>query len=170
MDFVSGFPRTIGRYDTIWVIVDRLTKVAHFIPVRTDATGKDLAEAFMKFQFKYHRCSRTVISDRDTRFTSHFWRSFQESMGTKISFSSAHHPQSDGQSERTIQTLEDMLRACVLSFKGSWIDYLHLVEFAYNNSYHSSIGMARSKHFMENHVRHHYGGNKLEHICQLGQR
>lgn len=141
MDFVSGFPRTTGRYDTIWVIVDTLTKVAHFIPLGPDTSGRTLASLFLKSFVKYHGCPREIISDRDTRFTSHFWKSFQENMGTKLRFSTAHHPQTDGQSERTIQTLEDMLRACALSFPGSWIDHLHLVEFAYNNSYHSSIGM-----------------------------
>ncbi|XP_078150324.1 uncharacterized protein LOC144545636 [Carex rostrata] len=141
MDFVSGFPRTKGRHETIWVIVDTLTKVAHFIPLGPDTSGRALAEIFMKFFFRYHGCPREIISDRDTRFTSHFWKSFQEAMGTKLRFSTAHHPQTDGQSERTIQTLEDMLRACALSFQGSWLDHLPLVEFAYNNSYHSSIGM-----------------------------
>jgi transposase InsO family protein len=141
MDFVSGFPRTTGRCDTIWVIVDTLTKVAHFIPLGPDTSGRTLAGIFIKFFFRYHGCPREIISDRDTRFTSHFWKSFQESMGTKLRFSTAHHPQTDGQSERTIQTLEDMLRSCALSFQGSWIDHLPLVEFAYNNSYHASIGM-----------------------------
>ena len=142
MDFVTGFPRTVGRYDAIWVIVDRLTKIAHFIPLRIETSGRELADLFLKYQFKYHGCSRNIISDRDPRFTSHFWESFQEAMGTKLRFSTAHHPQTDGQSERTIQTLEDMLRSCALSFRDSWINHLYLVEFAYNNSYHSSIGMS----------------------------
>jgi hypothetical protein len=122
--------------------VDRLTKIAHFIPLRIETSGQELAELFLKHQFKYHGCSRNIISDRDPRFTSHFWESFQETMGTKLRFSTAHHPQTDGQSERTIQTLEDMLRSCALSLQGSWVDHLYLVEFAYNNSYHSSIGMS----------------------------
>ena len=83
-----------------------------------------------------------IVSDSDARFTSRFWQAFQECFGTKLNLSTTYHPQTDGQSERTIQTIEDMLRACSLDFKGSWDDHLPLVEFAYNNSYHSSIGMS----------------------------
>ena len=84
----------------------------------------------------------SIISDRDTRYTSHFWKSFQQSLGTRLNFSTAYHPQTDGQSERTIQTLEDMLRACVIDFGGNWDNHLPLIEFSYNNSYHSSIEAA----------------------------
>lgn len=83
-----------------------------------------------------------MTSDRDPRFTFKFWRSLQYALGTKLQFSTAFHPQTDGQLERTIQTLEDMLRACVLQFKGSWDGHLSLIEFAYDNSYQASIGMA----------------------------
>ena len=89
-----------------------------------------------------HGVPTSIVSDRGPQFTSRFWQKLQEAMGTQLDFSTAFHPQTDGQSERTIQTLEDMLRMCVLDFKGSWDQYLPLVEFAYNNSYHSSIGMA----------------------------
>ena len=82
------------------------------------------------------------MSDRDPRFTAHFWKSFQKAMGTWLMMSTVFHPQTDGQSERTIQVLEDMPRACVLDHKGSWEEYLPLVEFAYNNSYQASIQMA----------------------------
>ena len=84
----------------------------------------------------------SIVSDRDPRFTSHFWHNFQNAMGTELHMSSAYHLQSDGQSERTIQILEDMLRACCLNWKGNWADYVSLVEFVYNNSYQASIGMA----------------------------
>ena len=84
---------------------------------------------------------RRINSDRDARLTSHFWQSFQKALGSELGYSTAFHPQTDGQSERTIQTLEDMLRACVLDFRGSWEDQLPLIEFAYNNSYHATIGM-----------------------------
>lgn len=109
MDFVTGFPRTDEHYDAIWVIVDQLTKIAHFIPVRSDTSGKTLVDLFLQYQFKYHGCSREIISNRDARFTSHLWESFQESMDTKLKFISAPHLKTDGQSERTICTLEDML-------------------------------------------------------------
>ena len=82
-----------------------------------------------------------IISDRGAQFTSHFWRSFQKSLGTQVKLSTAFHPQTDGQSEHTIQTLEDMLRACMIDFRGNWDDHLPLIEFSYNNSYHSTIGM-----------------------------
>ena len=91
---------------------------------------------------RLHGVPISIVSDRDTRFTSHFWGSLQNALGTRLSFSTAHHLQTDGQSERTIQILEDMLRACMMDFSGSWEDHLHLVEFAYNNSYQASIGMA----------------------------
>ena len=91
---------------------------------------------------RLHGVPLSIVSDRDTRFTSQFWRSLQESLGTHLKFSTAYHPQTDGQSERTIQILEDMLRACMLDFTGSWEDHLHLVEFSYNNSFQASIGMA----------------------------
>ncbi|GKF75549.1 putative reverse transcriptase domain-containing protein, partial [Tanacetum coccineum] len=84
----------------------------------------------------------SIISDRDSRFTSRFWQSMQEALGTRLDMSTAYHPQTDGQSERTIQTLEDMLRACVLDFEGSWDVYLPLIEFSYNNSYHYSVRCA----------------------------
>ena len=83
--------------------------------------------------------SVSIVSNRDPRFTAHFWESFQRGMGTQLMISTAFHPQTDSKSERTIQTLEDMLRACLLDFKGSWEEHLPLVEFAYNNSYQSSI-------------------------------
>ena len=84
----------------------------------------------------------SIVSDRDPRFTAHFWNCFQKAMGTRLTMSTAFHPQTDGQSERTIQVLEDMLRACVLDHKGSWEEHLPLVEFSYNNSYQASIQMA----------------------------
>jgi hypothetical protein len=142
MDFVSGLPRTKKGYDSIWVIVDRLTKSAHFIPVKTTYKTPKFAELFIEQIVKLHGVPLSIVSDRDPKFTSRFWKAFQEAMGTRLKMSTSHHPQTDGQSERTIQTLEDMLRACVLEDGGSWSNHLHLIEFAYNNSYHSSIGMA----------------------------
>ncbi|KAJ4710029.1 Retrotransposon protein, putative, Ty3-gypsy subclass [Melia azedarach] len=94
------------------------------------------------WQVRLHGAPVSIVSDRDPRFTSRFWPSLQYAMGTKLNFSTAFHPQTDGQSERTIQTLEDMLRACVIQFKGNWDVYLSLMEFAYNNSYQTSIQMA----------------------------
>ena len=96
----------------------------------------------MKEVVRLHGVSISIVSDRDPRFTSHFWKSLQRSLGTQLHFSTTFHPQTDGQSERTIQTLEDMMRAYVLEFRGNWDEHIPLMEFAYNNSFHSSIGMA----------------------------
>ena len=96
----------------------------------------------MKKIVRLHGISVTIVSDRDTRFVSQFWKSLHKALGTKLNFSTAFHPQIDGQSERTIQILEDMLRTCTLDMKSSWDEHLPWIEFAYNNSYQASIGMA----------------------------
>ena len=101
-----------------------------------------LVDVFMKQIVRLHGVPKTIVSDRDGRFTSRFWQQVNETLGTKLHFTTAYHPQSDGQTERTIQTLEDMLRACVLDWGGDWCEHLELIEFAYNNSWHSSIQMA----------------------------
>ncbi|KAM1000308.1 hypothetical protein ACFX2A_007072 [Malus domestica] len=141
MDFMYKLPRTQNGYDGIWVVVDRLTKSTHFIPVREKYSLSRLTKLFISQIVKYHGVPVNIISDRDLRFTSKFWIAFQEALGTRLLYSTAYHPQTDGQSERTIQTLEDMLRSSVLQFGDSWHDCLDVMEFA-NNSYHSSIGMA----------------------------
>ncbi|XP_059671067.1 uncharacterized protein LOC132316607 [Cornus florida] len=142
MDFVVGLPRSIHNHDTVWVIVDRLTKSAHFLPIRATDTVKELCKIYIRDIVKLHGVPVSIVSDHDPRFSSRFWSSFQAAFGTPLSLSTAFHPQTDGQSERVIQVLEDMLHACVLDFRGSWEDHIPLVEFAYNNSYQASIGMA----------------------------
>lgn len=142
MDFVYSLPRTRDGHDGIWVIVDRLTKSAHFLPVRKTYKLEKLAELYVSEIVRLHGVPESIVSDREPRFVSKFWKELQSALGTRLHFSTAFHPQTDGQSERTIQTLEDMLRSCVMQFRGSWDEKLHLMEFAYNNSYHSSIGMA----------------------------
>ncbi|KAK5785471.1 hypothetical protein PVK06_040061 [Gossypium arboreum] len=142
MDFVSGLPVSASKKDAIWVVVDRLTKSAHFIPVRTDFSLDKLAELYVSQIVRLHGVPISIVSDRDPRFTSRFWKKLQEALGTKLHFSTAFHPQTDGQSERIIQILEDMLRCCILEFSGSWERYLPLIEFAHNNSFQSSIKMA----------------------------
>jgi len=101
-----------------------------------------LAELYVREVVRLHGVPESIVSDRDTRFTSRFWQSLQAALGTQLRMSSAYHPQTDGQSERTFQSLEDLLRSCVVDHMGNWNDVLPLVEFTYNNSYHSSIGMA----------------------------
>ncbi|KAL2248214.1 UNVERIFIED_CONTAM: Retrovirus-related Pol polyprotein from transposon opus [Sesamum indicum] len=142
MDFVVGLPRTFKKHDAIWVIVDSLTKSAHFLPVRVTDSLDKLAGLYISEIVRLHGVPISIVSERDPRFTSRFWESLQRALGTKLHFSTAFHPQTDGQSERMIQTLEDMMRACTMEFKGNWDDHLPLMEFAYNNSFHSSISMA----------------------------
>jgi transposase InsO family protein len=142
MDFIVGLPRTQDGYDSIWVIVDRLTKVAHFIPVKTTYSGAQLAKLYMSRIVCLHGVPKKIVSDRGTQFTSRFWKRLHESMDTKLNFSSAYHPQTDGQTERTNQVLEDMLRACALKHGRSWDKSLPYAEFSYNNSYQASLKMA----------------------------
>ncbi|GJS98642.1 putative reverse transcriptase domain-containing protein [Tanacetum coccineum] len=142
MDFVTKLPRTQSGNDTIWVIVDRLTKSAHFLPMRETDPMDKLARLYLKEVVTRHGIPVSIICDRDPRFTSNFWRSFQKAMGTRLDMSTTYHPETDGQSERTIQTLEDMLRACVIDFGNGWEGHLPLIEFSYNNSYHASIKAA----------------------------
>ena len=142
MDFVVGLPLTQMQYDSIWVIVDRLTNSSHFIPVTATYSTEDYAKIFMDEIVCRHGISLSIISDRGVQFTSRFWRSFQEGLGTKMKLSTAFYPKKDSQAERTIQTLEDMLISCIFNFKRNWDKHLPLVEFAYNNSFRSSISMA----------------------------
>ncbi|GJT31132.1 putative reverse transcriptase domain-containing protein [Tanacetum coccineum] len=141
MNFVTKLPRTSSGYDTIW-IVDRLTKSAYFLPMREDYKMERLARLYLNEIVSRHGVPILIISNRDSRFTSKFWQSMHEALGTRLDMSTPYHPQTDGQSEHTIQTLKDMLRACVLDFGGSWDVHLPLVEFSYNNSYHSSVRCA----------------------------
>lgn len=126
----------------IWVIVDRLTKSAHFVPGKSTYTASKWAELYLTEIVRLHGVPVSIVSDRDARFTSKFWKGLQTAMGTRLDFSTAFHPQTDGQTERLNQVLEDMLRACVIEFPGSWDSHLHLMEFAYNNSFQATIGMA----------------------------
>ncbi|GJU87912.1 putative reverse transcriptase domain-containing protein [Tanacetum coccineum] len=142
MDFVTKLPKTSSGHDIIWVIVDRLTKSAHFIPTRATDSMETLTRLYIKEIVSRHGVPISIISDRDSHFTSRFWQSLQNALGTQLDMSTTYHPETDGQSERTIQTLEDMLRACVIDFGKGWERHLPLVEFSYNNSYHASIKAA----------------------------
>ncbi|GJR66801.1 putative reverse transcriptase domain-containing protein [Tanacetum coccineum] len=139
MDFIMKLPRLKSRYDTIWVVVDRLTKSAHFLATHEDYSMEKLTRLYIDEIVARHGVPVSIILDRDGRFTSRFWQTLQKVLGTRLDISTAYHPQTDRQSERTIQTLKDMLRACVIDFGGSWDVHLPLAEFSYNNSYHSSI-------------------------------
>jgi hypothetical protein len=142
MDFITGFPKSSRGNDSIWVIVDRLTKLAHFIPVKTTYKGSQLADLYLSRIFSLHGVPKTIVSDRGTQFTSRFWKQLHQALGTKLAFSTVYHPQTDGQTERVNQILEDMLRACVLAYGTKWVDCLPFAEFSYNNSYQASLQMA----------------------------
>ena len=142
MDFVVRLPLTGRRHDSVWVIVDRLTKTAHFLPMRTDYSLDKLAELYIKKIIRLHEISISIILDRDPRFTLRFWGKLKEALGTRLNFSTAFHPQTNGLSEKVIQVLEDMLRSYVIDEEGSWDKHIPLVEFVYKNSFQSSIGMA----------------------------
>jgi transposase InsO family protein len=137
-----GLTRTTQGYDSIWVIIDRLAKIAHFLPVKTDHPVTVYAQLYIARILSLHGIPKTIVSDRGSQFVSKFWEELHKSLGTKLLHSSAYHPQTSGQTERVNQILEDMLRACVLEFPQKWEECLSLAEFSYNNSYQESIKMA----------------------------
>ncbi|GJT56710.1 putative reverse transcriptase domain-containing protein [Tanacetum coccineum] len=142
MDFVTKLPKTSTGQDTIWVIIDRLTKSAHFLPMKENDLMEKLTRQYLREVVSKHGVPVLINSDQDDRFTSQFWQSLNKALGTQLDMSKAYHPQTNSQSERTIQTLKDMLRACVIDFGKGWDRHLPLVEFSYNNSYHTSIKAA----------------------------
>nr|GEV73596.1 putative reverse transcriptase domain-containing protein [Tanacetum cinerariifolium] len=142
MDFVTKLLRAQSRNDTVWAVVDRLTKSVHFLPMKETDPMDKLARLYLKEVVTRHGTPVLIICDCDPRFTSNFWKAFQKTMGTQLDMSTTYHPETDRQSERTIQTFKDMLRACVIDFGNGWERLLPLVEFLYNNSYHASIKAA----------------------------
>ncbi|WZZ35145.1 hypothetical protein YC2023_018546 [Brassica napus] len=141
MGFVTGFPTTRNRKDAVWVVVDHLTKSAHFLAIWKGDGVDQIRRIYLDEIVRLHGVPASIVSNTDPRFTSYFWQAFKKALGTRVNMSTAYHPQTDGQSKRKIQTLEDMLRACVLDWGESWEKHLPLVEFAYN-SFHTSIGMS----------------------------
>jgi hypothetical protein len=139
MDFITGLPTSTKKNDAIMVVVDKLSKSAHFIPIKSTYKAIDIAQIFMKEIFRLHGMPREIIFDRDTKFTSNFWKSPMAGLETKLLFSTTYHPQTDGQTERVNQILEDMLRMHVMHQPRKWENYLPLVEFAYNNDYQASL-------------------------------
>ena len=117
MDFVTHLSWTPQGHDAVWVIVGRLTKSAHFLAVRMTFTLERFCRLYIREIVRLHGVPVSIVLDRDPRFIAHFWKSFQKAMGTRLTMSTAFHPQTDGRSERTIQVLKDMLRACVLDHK-----------------------------------------------------
>jgi len=140
MDFIVQLPVTKNRHDAIFVVVDRLSKRVHFLPTTTQASAPDIAKLFFDQIFRLHGLPQVIVSDRDPKFVSKFWQALFKHLGTKTAMSTAHHPQTDGQTERANRTLEDMLRAFVNYKQDNWDDCLTAAEFAYNNSVQASTG------------------------------
>jgi hypothetical protein len=141
MDFIVGLPRTQSGYDSIWVVVDRLAKVAHFISIKTTYSGPQLAKLYMLSIFCLYAVPKKIVSDKGTQFTSRFWERLHETLDTQLRFNSAYHPQTDGQTKGVNQILEGMLRACGLQYGRSWDESLSYAEISYNNSYQESLKM-----------------------------
>jgi transposase InsO family protein len=138
MDFIMGLLITPSDYDLIWVIVDQLTKVAHFVPIKMTYSGPQLTELYMSRIVCLHGVPKNIVSDRGTQFTSKFWERLHETLDTQLSFSSAYHPQTNCRTERVSQILWDMLRACALMYGRSWDKSLSYDKFSYNNNYQES--------------------------------
>jgi len=142
IDFITGLPRSKNKNESIMVAVDKLSKSGHFIPVQSTYEVVQIANIFMQNIFRLHGLPKSIISDRDVKFTSAFWKALFEGLGAQLNFSTAYHPPMDGKIEQVNQVLEDMLLTYVMQQPSKWEDYLHLVEFAYNNGYHTSLQMS----------------------------
>jgi hypothetical protein len=124
------------------VVVDKLTKASHFVPVKSTHKETNIVEIYMREIAKLHGMPKAIVSDRDPKFTSNFWKGLFKGIGTSLNFSTTYHPETDGQTERVNQVIEDMLRMYVMDKPSKWEDYLHLVEFAYNNGYQAYLKMS----------------------------
>ena len=164
MDFLSGFPLTQKKHDSVWVIVDKLIKSAHFLPVQLDYSMDRLTELYVSEIIRLHGILVSIVSRSDPQFTSRFWKELQLALGPRLNSSTTFHPQTDGQSERAIQVLKDMLRGCVLDFPESWDRYISLMEFSYNNNYRSIIGMVPYEALYGRKVELLYVGSNLTSI------
>jgi hypothetical protein len=142
MDFITGLPRTSKQHDSIMVVVDKLTKATHFIPLKTTHREIDVVNIFLKEVARLHGIPKTIVSNRDLKFTLNFWKGLFNGFGTNLNFSTTYHPESDGKTKRVNKVIEDMMRMYVMDKPSRWEDYLHLVEFTYNNGYHASLKMS----------------------------
>jgi DNA-directed RNA polymerase subunit E'/Rpb7 len=141
MDFITGLPRTTKLHDSIMVVVDKLTKATHFIPLKTTHKAANVADIFIKEVAQLQGIPKTIVSNRDPKFTSNFWKGLFKGFRTNLHFSTSYHPEFDGQTERVNKVIEDILRMYVMDKPSRWEDYMNLVEFSYNNGYHASLKM-----------------------------
>jgi hypothetical protein len=142
MYFIVGLPLTARKFDSIWVIVDRLTKFTHFIPIHTKYWVEKYAEIYIARVLCLHGLLKTIIFDQGSQFVTRFWEQLHVSLGAHLIHSLTYHPQTDGQIERVKEILEDILRACVMEHQDSWDKNLPWAELSYNNSYQGSLKMA----------------------------
>jgi hypothetical protein len=142
MDFITGLPRTSKHHDAIMVVVDKLTKAAHFIPMKTTHKATNVVDIYTREVARLHVIPKTIVSDRDPKFISKFSKGLFKGFRTNLNFNIAYHPESDGQTKRVNQVIEDMIRMYVMDKPSKWEDYLHLVEFSYNNGYQASLKMS----------------------------
>ena len=140
MDLITGLPTTVEGYDAAVVFVDYTSRMVHFAPTTKTVDAEGLARIYRREVFRLHGIQSVIVSDRDPRFTSGFWRALMEKMGTKLNMSSAYHPQTDGLTERANRTLEDILRAFVNAHQDNWVELLDGAEFSYNNSVSPTTG------------------------------
>ena len=139
---------SVRRHDAIMVVVDRLSKVAHFIPVKSSYNAASVAKVYMENIVKLHGIPKKIISDRDPVFSSSLWRALQCELGTQLNFSSAYHPETNGQTERVNQILEDMLRMYVMDRQSKWEEYLHLVDLYITMVIIAPLGWHHFRHYM----------------------
>ncbi len=144
MDFIEALPKSEGK-DTILVVVDRLTKYSHFIPMHHPFTSKDVARTFLDTIYKLHGCPKSIVTDRDKVFTSLFWKEFFQLLGIQLKMSTSYHPETDGQTERVNKCLETYHRCMCFQHPQQWGKYLSLAEWWYNTNYHTSLGITPYK-------------------------
>jgi hypothetical protein len=142
MDFIKRLPKMNKQHDSIMVVVEKLTKAYHFVPMKKMHTITNIVEIFMKEIVRLHGIPRTIISDRDMKFTSNFWRGLFKGFGSNLKFITMYHPQTDGKIERVNRMIEYMMRMYVMDKPSKCEDYLHLVDFAYNNGHQDSLRMS----------------------------
>jgi len=142
MNFITGLPKTVKQRDSIMVIVDRLTKVAHFIPMKSTYSASNVAQVFIKDVVRLHGVPKKIVSERNAKSTSKFWKELFAGLGTELAFNTTYHPQTDGWTERINKILENMMRMYVMHQQRKWEEYLPLVEFSYNNGYQESLRMS----------------------------